>query len=60
MTPAPSPRSRMLRDVAAVFLAVAGFVAMFWAAAATDWRLVLGLCGVMGMSVGIALARGDE
>lgn len=53
------PPSRLARDVTALVLVCAGAGAVIWAAAATDWRLLLGFCGMLALAVGVVLGRGE-
>lgn len=61
MTTGPDPvRSRLLRDLAAIVLGLAGATAMVWAAAATDWRALTFLVGLFVLLAGVLLAQGSD
>lgn len=53
-------RSRLLRDISALVLIVVGGAAVLYAAAVTDWRLLLGVCGAYAITAGALLGRGEE
>jgi uncharacterized membrane protein (Fun14 family) len=52
--------SRLLRDIGALTLIGIGVVAGLWAAAATDWRVLLAVIGLYAITAGVLLARGEE
>jgi hypothetical protein len=51
------PRSRLALDLLALTLTVLGAVAVLWAAAAVDWRLLVAAGGSMAFAAGVVLGR---
>lgn len=61
MTDRPTPqRSRLARDLFAVLLGLIGTTSMIWAAVLIDWRLAMGLVGLLLVLFAAFLAQGVE
>lgn len=58
MTPGDiPPRSRLAVDLVALTFMVIGAVAVLWAAAEVDWRLLLATVGAMAFAAGVVMGR---